>query len=114
MVQLVIKRDINQSQNLTSTFLQNQGVEFIPSWMITPKITASIPMSYIEQLYLGENPLNGLQQKNHTESVGLSLMYKPIDNVSINTVFNYDNRNSNYFNRSYESRSAFINIQAAF
>lgn len=118
-LELTAKRDINQAQNLSSSFLITQGVWFNLAWQASPKITVTLPISYQQQKYLGTvsadpNAVGFEQQKDNVGNIGFNLMYHPLDNISISAVLNYEKRDSNDTERSYETQSAGINIQAAF
>lgn len=116
-LELTAKRDINQAQNLSSSFLLNQGVWFNLAWQATPKIAVTLPVSYQEQKYLGAADAGAVglpQQKDTVGNVGLNLTYHPVDNINIGVVVNHEKRDSNYALRSYETTSIGINLQAVF
>jgi len=117
LVDFIARRDISQAQNVIASFMKTEGVELIPAWQISPKILMKLPFSYTKQKFAGESGIisaNILQQVNNTGSIGLNMTYKPIDNISISSQLNYENRDSNFSSRAYTDRSALITLQAAF
>lgn len=118
LLKMTLKREIAQSSNINASFYQIQGVEINPTWYVTPKIALMLPLSYLEQLYLGETGFintTGLpQQTNNTGSIGLNLKYEMLSNVIINSILSYEKRDSNIAFRSYESSSAGVNVQVNF
>jgi exopolysaccharide biosynthesis operon protein EpsL len=114
-LELTAKREIDQAQNLFSSFLITQGVWFNLNWQAGPKITVTVPMSYQEQKYLGSVDTAGSpQQKDKVGNIGLDLSYHPVENISIGAVLNYEKRDSNDPLRSYEITSIGINLRAVF
>jgi len=117
LVDLRVNRDIIQSFNANSSFFQTTTVEINPAWQILPKLSLVMPLSYQQQAYLGDPggiTVNTTKQVNDLEKVGLNLKYKPIDNITINNVFNYEIRQSNYANQGYQSLSVGINLKVEF
>jgi exopolysaccharide biosynthesis operon protein EpsL len=116
LVDLTLKRQITQSSNINSSFIQLQGAYFNPKWMPTPKIDIVIPIYYYQQVYLGETGFNVPipQQVNNTSGIGLNLTYKPLDYVNLGAVLNYEKRDSNIMSRAYETRSIGVNLQVLF
>lgn len=118
LLELSARRLITQADNLFSSFYLTQGVWFNVNWKATPKITLELPLSYQQQQYnLGGANINiaGFEQtKDNVSSVGLNLMYYPVQSISIGPVLNYEKRESNSALRSYETHSAGVNLQAAF
>jgi exopolysaccharide biosynthesis operon protein EpsL len=117
LLELSAKREIAQANNLFASFVLTQGVWFNLKWQSTPKIALILPMSYQQQDYLGSTGINtvGLgQQKDNVGNVGFNVMYHPLDSISIGPVLNYEKRDSNVPLRSYETKSAGVNLQAVF
>jgi hypothetical protein len=74
-------------------------------------------LSYQHQQYLGEvgnNADSTEHQIADVNSIGMNLMYNPLDNVSIDAALNYEKRDSNDPLRSYETSSAGINLKVSF
>lgn len=116
-LKLSARREITQADNLFSSFVLSQGVWFNLTWQPTPKIALAVPMSYQQQAYLGgvgANVVGFDQQKDDVGRIGFNVTYRPVDSISIGTVLNYENRDSNYPTASYETKSAGVNLQAAF
>lgn len=114
-LELTAKREIDQAQNLFSSFLITQGAWFSLNWQASPKINVTLPVSYQEQKYLGTVGAASLpQQKDKVGNAGLNLTYHPVENISISAVLNYEKRDSNNPLRSYETQSVGINLQAVF
>ncbi|CAA9891402.1 conserved hypothetical protein [Candidatus Methylobacter favarea] len=117
LLELSAIRDIYQSQNLSANFLLIQGVGFNLIWRSNRHIALKWLMSYQQQQYLGNvgtNVVDFEQQKDTVGNIGFNLMYSPSDNISIGTILNYEKRDSNDPFRSYETRSAGLNLQATF
>lgn len=115
LLELSARREITQADTLFSSFMLTEGIWFNLSWQATPKIALRLPVSYQEQQYLGGGAGVGLdQQKDQVGNVGLSLMYYPVESISIGPVLNYEKRDSNNPFRAYETESAGINLQVAF
>ncbi|MCX7095069.1 MAG: outer membrane beta-barrel protein [Methylobacter sp.] len=118
LLELSGRRLINQSDTLFSSFYLTQGVWFNLNWKATPKITLDVPMSYQEQQYDLGGSNTGIagfdQTKDKVSNVGLNLLYYPVQSISIGPVLNYEKRDSNNVLRSYETKSAGVNLQAAF
>ncbi|MFI3156075.1 MAG: outer membrane beta-barrel protein [Methylococcaceae bacterium] len=118
LLELSARRLISQADNLFSSFYLTQGVWFNATWQATPKMTLGLPMSYQQQHYdLGgasTNIVGFAQTKDNVSNVGLNLMYYPVQSISIGPVLNYEKRDSNSLLRAYETKSAGINLQAAF
>ncbi len=117
LLELSGRRLITQADNLFASFVLTQGVWFNLNWQPTPKIALKLPMSYQQQEYLGGggSSIAGFeQQKDDVGNVGLNLMYQPLDSISIGPVLGYEKRDSNIPTASYESKSAGVNLQAAF
>lgn len=117
LVELSAIRNINQTQNIFASFSLIEGVEFNFTWHTTPKIDLMLLTSYQQQKFLGNSDINIAdfeQQKNYTGNIGFHLIYSPTDNISVNTVLNYENRDSNNPLRSYDTQSAEIQLKAAF
>lgn len=117
LLELSARRDIYQADNVFASFLLTQGVWFNLTWQSTPKIALILPMSYQQQQYLGgtgSNTVGSGQQKDNVSSIGLKMMYHPLDSISIGPVLNYEKRDSSNPIASYETKSAGVNLQAAF
>ncbi|MDO9139928.1 MAG: outer membrane beta-barrel protein [Methylobacter sp.] len=116
LLELSGRREITLADNLFASFLLTQGVWFNLRWQTSPKITLELPVSYQEQNYLGgSNNSQGFeQQKDKVGMVGLNVLYRPIDSISIGLVLNYEKRDSNYPIASYETQSAGLNLQMVF
>lgn len=118
LLELSTRREIAQVNNLFSSFVLTQGVWFNLTWQSSPKIAFSLPMSYQQQQYLGGTGSSGIvgsqQQKDKVSNVGFNVMYHPLDSISIGPVLNYEKRDSNNPIASYETKSAGVNLQAAF
>ncbi len=117
LLELSTRREIAQADNLFASFVLTQGVWFNLTWQSTPKIALSLPMSYQQQQYLGgtgSNTVASEQQKDNVGRVGLNVMYHPLESISIGPVLNYEKRDSNNPIASYETKSAGVNLQAAF
>jgi exopolysaccharide biosynthesis operon protein EpsL len=115
LLELSARREIVQADTLFSSFMLTEGIWLNLSWQATPKIALRLPVSYQEQQYLGGGVGVGLdQQKDQVGNVGLSLMYYPVESISIGPVLNYEKRDSNNPFRAYETESAGINLQVAF
>ncbi len=114
---LVALREIRQAQNLQANFLLTQGLESSVTWQPSSKISLKVLSSYQWQEYLGNvsaTQVGSPQQKDDVGIVGLDLLYNPIPNISIDTVFNFEKRDSSDPRRSYESQSVGVNLKAAF
>ena len=110
-------RDVQPTQTLIASFMVSTGVEVIPVWNPTPKISVQLPLKYMHQDYLGEiaSNVNAVQQQtNDTGAVGLNLTYTPIPNINVSTILNYESRSSNILLRSYETRNIALTVQAYF
>ena len=116
LLELFVNRDIFQSENFFASFLLREAVGVNLTWHTTPKIDLQLLTSYQKQQFLGNNSdiANFQRQKNYTGLIGLHLIYSPFDNISVETVLNYENRDSNDPLRSYDSKSAGLNLKAAF
>ena len=116
MLEVNLTRQISQSSNINSSFMQQQGVNFNPKWQPVPKIDVAIPLYYYQQLYLGETGVTTLTPPliNHTTGIGLNVTYKPLDYMSLGTVLNYEKRDANIVTRTYETKSVGINLQILF
>jgi exopolysaccharide biosynthesis operon protein EpsL len=116
-LELSTRREIAQADNRFASFVLTQGVWFSLAWQSSPKIGLTLPMSYQQQQYLGgtgSNTVGSEQQKDNVGSIGLNVMYHPLDSISIGPVLNYEKRDSNNPVASYETKSAGVNLQAAF
>ncbi len=117
LLDLSARREIYQAGNQFTSFLLTQGLWFNFTWQPSPKITLKLPMSYQQQQYLGNvgaHTVGFTQQKDNIGNVGLNLTYKPLENISIGLVLNYEKRDSNTPLSSYETQSAGINLQLSF
>jgi len=117
LLELSTRREIDQAQNQFASFVLTQGVWFNLTWQTTPKIALTLPMSFQQLQYLGgtgSNTVGGSQQKDNVSNIGLNLMYQPLQSISIGPVLNFEKRDSNNPIASYESKSAGVNLQAAF
>lgn len=117
LLDLIAKREIHQANNLSASFSLLQGVEFKTQFEIDSKIKFSVPINYFNQQFLGDisskdNTL--IPERNNIYGLGLHLSYRPIDNISVNAIFNLEKRDSNYASRAYQSQSAGLSIQAVF
>lgn len=111
------RREITQADNLFASFILTQGVWFNLTWQSTPKIALTLPISYQQQQYLGgadNNAVSSEQQKDNVGNIGFTVMYHPLESISIGPVLNYEKRDSNNPNASYETKSAGVNLKAAF
>ena len=110
-------RDIVQAETLTSSFMLRQGLRLTPSWLATPKVEFSMPISYEQQDYLGESGLvikGATARLDEVVLVGLNVRYKPIENTETSLFGQYEDRRSNNQFRSYEDISVGINLQVNF
>lgn len=115
LLELSARREIVQADTLFSSFMLTEGVWFDLNWQYSSKVTLRLPVSYQEQQYLGGGTGVGFdQQKDQVGNVGLSLMYYPVESISIGPVLSYEKRDSNNAFRAYETQSAGVNLQAAF
>jgi len=117
VLELSARRDIYQADNRFSSFVLTQGIWFNLTWQTTPKIALSLPLSYQQQQYLGgtgSSAVGSEQQKDNVGNVGLNVMYHPVESISIGPTLTYEKRDSNNPIASYESKSAGVNLQAAF
>ncbi len=117
LLELSARREIDQAQNQFSSFVLTQGVWFNLTWQSTPKIALTLPMSYQQQQYLGgtgSNTVGSEQQKDNVGNIGFNVMYHPLESISIGPVLQYEKRDSNNPLASYETKSAGVNLQAAF
>lgn len=117
LLELSARREIDQANNLFSSFVLTQGVWFNLTWQSSPKIALTLPMSYQQQQYLGGTGSNAIgfeQQKDNVGNIGFNVMYHPLDSISIGPVLKYEKRDSNNPIASYETKSAGVNLQAAF
>jgi hypothetical protein len=116
LLELLLNRDIYQSGNVSSSFVSMQGFNINFTWHTTPKIDMKLLMSYQQQLYLGNTTtlVGTEQQKNNIGIVGANLIYSMFDNIGIEAILNYENRDSNIHNTSYENKTAGLNLIATF
>ncbi len=117
LIDLLLKREINQANNLTTNFYLLQGIEIKTQWQLSPKLTLKLPMSVLNQEFFGESDGDEVGtkfEKNNVYSLGVHLIYHPLENISVNSVFNYETRDSNYENRAYDSQLAGLSLQAVF
>lgn len=117
LFELSARRDIYQADNFFASFVLTQGVWFNVTWQSTPKISLALPMSYQQQQYLGgtdSNAFDSDQQTDNVSNIGLNVMYHPLESISIGPILNYEKRDSNIPIASYETKSAGINLKAAF
>lgn len=117
LLELSARREITQANNLFASFMLTEGIWSNFTWQAMPKVTLALPMSYQQQQYLGSTGTDttGLEQrKDNVGNIGFNVMYHPIDSISIGPVLNYEKRDSNALLRSYETKSAGVNLQAVF
>jgi exopolysaccharide biosynthesis operon protein EpsL len=115
LLEFSARREIVQADTLFSSFMLTEGVWLNLNWHVTPKLALRVPMSYQEQQYLGGGAAAGLsQQQDQVGSIGVNLMYHPVQSISIGPMFNYEKRDSNNPFRAYETESAGVNLQVAF
>ncbi|MFA5983227.1 MAG: outer membrane beta-barrel protein [Methylococcaceae bacterium] len=117
LLELNLKREIGQALNVNSSFIQIQGVEFNARWQLSPKLVLQLPLSYQEQAFLGQSGAsfaNLPQQINQLTSVGLNLSYLSFNGFTINSLVSYENRDSNFSDRVYQSFSAGMNFKLVF
>ncbi|WP_432741241.1 XrtB/PEP-CTERM-associated polysaccharide biosynthesis outer membrane protein EpsL [Methylobacter sp. G7] len=117
LLELSARRDIYQAENFFASFVLTQGMWLNLSWQASPKIALNLPMSYQQQQYLGGSRSNNIsteQQTDNVSNIGLNVMYHPLESISIGPILNYEKRDSNNPLASYETKSAGINLKAAF
>jgi exopolysaccharide biosynthesis operon protein EpsL len=118
LLELYALRNIYQSNSLFASFVLTNDVGFNLTWHYNPKIDMKLLTSYRQQQFLGNPTATDIvgfeQQKNHTGNIGFHLIYSLFDNISIDTVLNYEKRDSNNPLRSFETQSAGLNLKAAF
>ncbi len=113
LLTLSARREINQYSSLTSNFLLAQGVWFNLSWQPYQKITLMLPISYQQQQFLGSIGVNS-QEIDYVGNIGINLMYKPVEYISIGLALKSEKRDSNNPLRNYTTQSAGLNLQAVF
>ena len=120
-VDMIIDRQLVQMNTIQGTFMLAQGIELTPTWQFSPKVAVKLPLKYQQQQYLGQGTdqlqligVNNLQQENNTETVGINLMYSPIQNLNVSAIFSYENRDSNVYTRTYLTQSAGLTLDARF
>lgn len=109
-------RDIQFSNRQESSFVVSQGLRFMPSWLITPKLQLSLPMSYEQQEYLG-NPSNIVRtqtEKDDISKLGFALDYNPVKNSKISFLMQLEDRVSTELTRNYQSKSIGLDMQYDF
>jgi hypothetical protein len=115
LLELSARREIVQADTLFSSFMLTEGIWLNLAWQYSPKVTLRLPASYQEQQYLGGGSGVGIdQQKDQVANVGVTLMYYPVESVSIGPMLNYEKRDSNNPLRAYETESAGVNLQVSF
>jgi hypothetical protein len=117
LIEISARREISQYVDLLSNFLLKQGVWVDLSWHFSPKLAVTLPIFYQQQQFLGNSAGNGTnasQRKDYVAGIGLDLIYKPSENISIGVPLHYENRDSNVALRSYETKSVGINLQVSF
>lgn len=117
LLELSARRQIVQADTLFSSFVLTEGVWLNLTWQYSAKVALKLPVSYQEQQYLGGGGGAGFdvdQQKDQVGTIGINLMYYPVESISIGPVLNYEKRDSSDPLRSYETESAGVNLQAAF
>jgi exopolysaccharide biosynthesis operon protein EpsL len=110
-------RKISQSYTLTSTFMLSEGLALTPSRIASAKVKLSMPLSYEQQNYLGNNgttTASPLAEVDKVTKAGLILSYKPLDNTELSFLVQYEGRSSNNLLRNYQDQSAGMNMQVAF
>lgn len=111
------RRLIGQADTLFTSFMLTQGVWFNATWRTTPKFSLTLPLSYQQQEYLGSAGASGIgfeNQKDYVSRVGTTLMYHPLESISIGPLVTYEKRESNDPIRSYTTFSTGANVKVDF
>ena len=110
-------RQISQANNLESSFMLREGAKLTPYWIASPKVKLSLPTSYEQQQYLGNNgqTISGAYSEvDNVFLVGLNLSYNPLNNTELSLLVQHEGRSSNNLLRNYQDQSAGLNMQVQF
>lgn len=109
-------REIQFSNRQQASFVLSQGLSFLPSWLITPKLQLSFPISYEQQEYLG-NPgfiADNKIEKDEVSKFGLTLDYNLFRNSKMSLLMQLEDRVSTELTRNYQSKSVGLDMQYDF
>jgi exopolysaccharide biosynthesis operon protein EpsL len=113
-------REVSSAGNITTSFLQYQGVRLTPTWTWTktPKIQVELPISYEQQTPLGATGIssdsaNAAQQAT-LSIIRLNLNYTPIPTIEMSTFALYERRRSNDPTSDYQDQSVGFTMKVSF
>ncbi len=111
-----IWRETTTREELT-IFVVGNGVSIEPTWFATRKISVAANFEYETRDFEGISDavalVDGTRQDTAT-SLGVSMKYKPLDNVALSLGYDNERRNSNIDRADFRSTLLFVRAQVSF
>lgn len=97
-------REVNQVDDVVSTYAQNQGFSVLASWSITPKTSIGANAEFRTQEYLGSSGVSAtsIQRKDDIETYKLFAKYQATQKMFLQLNYLGSSRKSNTPNLSYD------------
>lgn len=99
-----IYREVNQVDDVVSTYAQNKGVGVTSGWIISPKISLGASAEFKTQEYLGSSGVSStsIPRKDDIETYNLFAKYQATQKMFLQLNYLRSNRKSNTPNLSYD------------
>ncbi|MEO8038759.1 MAG: XrtB/PEP-CTERM-associated polysaccharide biosynthesis outer membrane protein EpsL [Betaproteobacteria bacterium] len=110
-------REIGGFDDVTSSYILTQGVQFGPNYIYSDKLTFQASYSYRNRKFLGDPGfvLTSLPVRvDDVQSLSASAIWSPRRNVQVNATLSYDTRTSNRQFREYHVTTFFTAVQLTF
>ena len=109
-------REVNQVDDVVSTYAQNEGISIASSWSISPKTLFGASAEFKNQEYLGSSGISStaVARKDDIETYSIFAKYQATQKMFLQVNYLRSNRKSNLQNLSYDDNALSTSVSYEF